>query len=242
MSPVMVATEQLVDPASPRSAAARPASRYRVGGNSPKSAPDGSRALVLWAAGPAAGALPASRAFAVHELEDLSTRAILQALRELQPRVLVVDAQWCQGSSRADLEELRRTAPRTCWILAWHDVTWPSVALLLDVDARAAVNCSVQPSVWAKAVTAVLDGEVWLPRAAQRWLYVKALAARRRELQERAACELTEREAEVHGLLEVGYTNKEIARLLAISPNTVKKHVAAVFEKGGLRSRRQVLG
>ena len=215
-----------------------------VDGPAPDLAPrDAAMPRVLWAATAGEGGVtPAAGAFTLRRLARLQPDALLQALREWQPQVLVIDARWCQEIPRPALEEWRRTAPRARWILAWHDVSWPSVALLLDVDARAAVHHSAPPTVWADAVSAVLDGRVWLPRGAERWLYAKALAARRREMQDHGPSALTGREAEVHGLLELGYTNKEIARQLDISPNTVKKHVAAVFEKGGLRSRRQVLG
>jgi len=42
---------------------------------------------------------------------------------------------------------------------------------------------------------------------------------------------LTEREREVLKLLAEGRSNKEIARRLELSPNTVKTHVAHLFEK-----------
>jgi DNA-binding NarL/FixJ family response regulator len=239
MSRAGVASPWSRDLASPR----RSTVRSRASGPLPTPGHDEPGPLVLWAAGPKEGAVPPGpQGFTVHKLDEVRTDVLIQALRELQPRVLVIDGQWCQANSRTALDELRRAAQRARWILAWHDVSWASVALLLDVDARAAVHHSAPPAVWVSAVTAVLDGQVWLPRGAERWLYAKALGARRRELQDSATSVLTEREAEVHGLLELGYTNKEIARQLDISPNTVKKHVAAVFEKGGLRSRRQVLG
>jgi DNA-binding CsgD family transcriptional regulator len=46
-----------------------------------------------------------------------------------------------------------------------------------------------------------------------------------------AALGITEREAEVLGLLASGRSNKQIAQALAVSPNTVKTHVARLFEK-----------
>ena len=116
------------------------------------------------------------------------------------------------------------------------------MATLLDVDGRAAIDRDAPPEAWAEAVAAVLDGQVWLPRGAERWLYAKARLARRLERENGDPAGLTDRETEVRALLELGYTNKEIARELDISPNTVKKHIAAVFGKSGLRSRRQVFG
>lgn len=48
---------------------------------------------------------------------------------------------------------------------------------------------------------------------------------------------LTEREREVLNLLVLGLTNKEIAERLVISPNTVKRHLKAVFAKLGVSTR-----
>ena len=42
---------------------------------------------------------------------------------------------------------------------------------------------------------------------------------------------LTARECEILELLASGQSNKELARTLGISPNTVKTHVARVYEK-----------
>lgn len=46
-----------------------------------------------------------------------------------------------------------------------------------------------------------------------------------------ASLGITDREAQVLGLLAGGRSNKEIAQALAVSPNTVKTHVARLFEK-----------
>jgi DNA-binding CsgD family transcriptional regulator len=52
---------------------------------------------------------------------------------------------------------------------------------------------------------------------------------------------LSQREAEVAGLVLRGLSNREIAEQLHISPNTVKTHLRAVFEKSGLRSRFELI-
>lgn len=49
--------------------------------------------------------------------------------------------------------------------------------------------------------------------------------------------QLTDRERQVLGLLAHGMTNKEIAETLVISPNTVKRHLKAIFAKLGIRTR-----
>lgn len=52
-----------------------------------------------------------------------------------------------------------------------------------------------------------------------------------------AAIGMSERELTVLQEMAAGYSNKEIARRLDVSPNTVKTHVARVFEKLGENRR-----
>jgi DNA-binding NarL/FixJ family response regulator len=49
------------------------------------------------------------------------------------------------------------------------------------------------------------------------------------------------RELEVLELLAAGRSNKEIARRLELSPNTVKTHVSKLFGKLGARRRTEVI-
>ena len=49
--------------------------------------------------------------------------------------------------------------------------------------------------------------------------------------------DVTPREAEVLGWIARGKTNNEIARLLVISPHTVRKHVENIFDKLDVRTR-----
>lgn len=50
------------------------------------------------------------------------------------------------------------------------------------------------------------------------------------------------RELEVLELLAAGRTNKEIASRLDVSPNTVKTHVANLYEKLGVQRRTAAIG
>lgn len=52
---------------------------------------------------------------------------------------------------------------------------------------------------------------------------------------------VTDREYEVLTLLAAGCANKEIARLLDLSPNTVKTHLARLYEKLEVQRRTQAV-
>ena len=52
---------------------------------------------------------------------------------------------------------------------------------------------------------------------------------------------LSPRECEILQLLASGQSNKQLARTLHISPNTVKTHIARVFEKLEVQNRMQAV-
>jgi DNA-binding NarL/FixJ family response regulator len=57
-----------------------------------------------------------------------------------------------------------------------------------------------------------------------------------------ASLGISARECEVLEMLAAGHANKVIARRLDISPNTVKTHVARLYEKLNVASRTQAIG
>ncbi|RIJ31430.1 response regulator transcription factor [Henriciella algicola] len=59
--------------------------------------------------------------------------------------------------------------------------------------------------------------------------------------QARATLGISDREFEVLELLAAGQSNKEIARTLGVSPNTVKTHVSRLLEKLDARRRTEAI-
>jgi len=66
------------------------------------------------------------------------------------------------------------------------------------------------------------------------------LAVRNSAPPEPALDKLSQRERQVAEAVARGSTNKEIARVMAITERTVKAHLTASFEKLGVRDRMQL--
>lgn len=90
---------------------------------------------------------------------------------------------------------------------------------------------------FAERIRAALRGEVVVPQR----LETPRVVTRTPEEQsaDLLAGQLTPREREVLSLLVEGNDNREIARRLAVSSNTVRTHVQSILTKLGVRSRLQ---
>lgn len=139
--------------------------------------------------------------------------------------------------------QLRRRHPAIDWMLGWRAPGPRWTEWIVRCQARREI---------LRAIEAVLAGEVWFSRATMQQVYVQLLEAQRASLlgggtadalaQAEVHPPLTTREQEVMALMHQGLTNKQIAQRIGVSPNTVKKHLAHVFQKFGLHSRRQAFG
>lgn len=91
------------------------------------------------------------------------------------------------------------------------------------------VSKSEQPAVLLDTIAAVAAGRMVFPYMNVRSVYDNPLAT------------LTRREMEVLADLAVGRTNKQIARDLGVSLNTIKFHVRNLFQKLNVNSRSQAI-
>ena len=91
------------------------------------------------------------------------------------------------------------------------------------------VSKSEQPEVLLDTIAAVAAGRMVFPYIDVRTIYDNPLTT------------LTRRELEVLSDLASGRTNKQIARDLDVSLNTVKFHVRNLFQKLGVNSRGQAI-
>lgn len=202
------------------------------------------RASALFDSGLLASARCEDRIYQIDTVVATSLDVLEHLCGSLAPRVLVIDIALLDHIGADALRHHRRRLPATDWLLAWDTPTSNRCALAIRCRAHGCVEWAQGGRQLALALDAVLAGELWFAPTVLQSLYLALLeqgsqASAPADV-EPAECALTSRESEVLACMRHGMTNKQIAGRLEISVNTVKKHLAHVYEKHGLHNGRQV--
>lgn len=109
--------------------------------------------------------------------------------------------------------------------------------LLLSHDIGGYGNANISDDVFLQAVEVIQSGNVWLYPDLMAHIIRKINKLNGKNQTPQILNDLSQREKEVALLVAKGETNQMIADDLDISYNTVKLHIASIFEKLGIRSR-----
>jgi DNA-binding NarL/FixJ family response regulator len=151
-------------------------------------------------------------------------------------RLILLDIQLPAISGLDGLHLLRSACPRARIVLVSAS-TSPGAAA--EAQARGAdgflSKAASADDIW-QAITLALAGQVCFPTGSNHYAALQPQGDA-----PAAAPELTVRQTEVLALLCLGKSNKVIARDLALSENTVRVHVSAIFSQLGVNSRSTAL-
>jgi DNA-binding CsgD family transcriptional regulator len=180
--------------------------------------------------------------FAAGLRSGLVAGAAARALRTLGPAVVVVgeDDSVSMATPAADAQLDLVGGSLDALPLPFH-------AVVQAARAHAAGRTSVVPRLRVRAADGswlVLHAAPLAGAAAGRQVAVTLEPARPPEILPLvvAALSLTPRETEVVQRVLRGESTQDIARGLHLSPYTVQDHLKAVFDKAGVRSRRELIG
>ena len=156
----------------------------------------------------------------------------LALAQELKPDVVLMDLLMPEMDGITATAEIRRALPETEVLALTSVLEDVSVVGAIRAGAIGYLLKDTQADALCQAIKAAAAGQVQLtPKAAAR--LVQAISA------PESPEALTERETEVLQLLAQGQSNKQIARSLSISEQTVKTHVSRILAKLGVQSRTQ---
>ncbi len=134
------------------------------------------------------------------------------------------------------LDALHAAFPKNNTLVLRSQPSLEEGELFLSHDIGGYGNANMSDDVLMQAVEVVSSGNIWLyPELMQH--VVQRINAVNGNKAEDLLKGLTDREKEVALLVAKGESNQMIAQDLDISQNTVKLHIASIFEKLGLKSR-----
>ena len=150
------------------------------------------------------------------------------AVRELQPTILVVDKSFGIRAVMEWLKTLRDAEFRTAAVVWGVALSEAETLRLLQAGAAGVVRKTAKLETLLDCILQVAGGSTWMEEELVAAPYGPVRTAHPA---------LTPRELQVMELVERGTKNKDIAIALGIRIGTVKIHLKHIFEKTGIRGR-----
>jgi DNA-binding NarL/FixJ family response regulator len=154
---------------------------------------------------------------------------LLAQCRRLAPCVLIAPDRLFDEVNSETLSQLIDYRRSVRVVVEYHRMDSRRAESLILMGCAGLLNWDATAEQAARAVFAVLDGELWLSR--------KAVSQTLQKLIYETRCHLTPRENQILGFLNKGLKNQEIANRLFISPQTVRWHLRSLYTKLGTHDR-----
>ena len=170
--------------------------------------------------------------------------AAVDRAAELLPDVVLLDVRMPKGSGIEACVAIKEVAPSARIIMLTISDEEADLYEAIKAGATGYLLKEIPTDELIEAVRAVVDGQSLIsPSMASKLLTEFALMAKRSDdrRNEVPAPRLTERELEVLKLVARGLNNRDIAKELFISENTVKNHIRNILEKLQLHSRMEAV-
>lgn len=162
---------------------------------------------------------------------------MLRVVESVQPDLLLLDVNLPRMSGLEAIQEMTR--PPSMTILLARVISRPQLLSAIQLGVRGLILKHASTELLFEAITGVLAGRYWLDQTLVTDLVESArpLIQSSRAVGGVNAYGLTPREREVLALVAAGCANKDIARQLAVSEETVKHHLTRMFAKVGASNR-----
>lgn len=164
-----------------------------------------------------------------------SGEAAFQSAEQHKPDVVLLDIRMNDGDGLSTLERIKAHMPKMAVLMlsTYDNPTYVARAMALGASGYVLKGSSRTDLL--NAIRSAARGEAaWTPQEIRR---VTPAAEGQPTVDMEAS--LTQRETQVLRQLALGLSNKEIARALHISVETVKEHVHHILEKLGVAGRTQ---
>jgi two-component system, NarL family, nitrate/nitrite response regulator NarL len=166
----------------------------------------------------------------------------LELARTLRPDIVLLDLALPGGSGLDVLGDLAalESQPRTVILTA--SVDRADMARAFQLGARGIILKESATDVLIESIRGVVKGQFWVGRESVSDLVqlLRAYLPRDAGENRRENFGLSGRELQVVTEVVAGYGNREIARRLSLSEQTVKHHITNIFDKLGVSNRLEL--
>ncbi|QBK06054.1 DNA-binding response regulator [Hylemonella gracilis] len=171
-------------------------------------------------------------------LDDVESALIMAKNAQGTVRLILVDLQLPRMGGLAAIGPLRRLLPDTPIAVVSGSEQQSDARAALAAGAQGFVPKTMRPPEMVHALRQVLEGGFYAPPS-----MMGAILGALPESGGSGADEhgLTQRQRQVLECLCQGLANKEIARQLNLTQNTIKTHISAIFKTLGVMSRTQAI-
>ena len=167
----------------------------------------------------------------------------VQMALELMPDVVLMDVRMPKNSGIEATEQIKDSLPHVKILMLTISDEEADLYDAIKAGASGYLLKEISIEEVAEAIRSVWAGQSRLsPSMASKLLSeFQAMSKRAEEPEEPRVPRLTEREMEVLRLVAQGLNNRDIAKELFISENTVKNHIRNILEKLHLHSRMEAV-
>lgn len=173
------------------------------------------------------------------EIHEADCARALFALIEQHPDadLLLLDLHMPGAEGFGALVHLRGLYPQLPVVVVSAHEEASVMRRAMDHGAAGFIPKSANSETLIQAISAVLDGELWLPAAIDE---VPGVSDQEADIAARIR-DLTPQQLRVLGMLAEGLLNKQIGYELGVSEATVKAHMTAILRKLGASNRTQAV-
>ncbi len=170
-----------------------------------------------------------------------SGREAIEIAASLKPDILLLDLIMPRLSGIEALRRLTHVSPEVRIILLVDSPERSQIVEALKLGARGVVSKETSAQLLLKSIHAVASGEYWVGHQnVSDLIDFLRNADPKPSARSSSGFRLTRRQIEIIAAIVDGYTNKEIAKKLSISEQTVKHHLTSIFEKVGVTNRLEL--
>jgi two-component system, NarL family, nitrate/nitrite response regulator NarL len=173
--------------------------------------------------------------------EAFDGKEVTRVAELTHPDILVLEAEFPDLSILESVRSLQNAHPKLKIILLVADMKKNQSSAAFETGVRGIILKESAANSLFKCISAVMEGKFWIPGKGISDL------PQLRETNHSQGIEtapakfgLTKREMQILTLVAAGRTNREIAKRVSISEQTVKHHVTNIFDKIGVYNRLEL--